>query len=181
MRRALVLFAAPCVAFSVILFGASREAHAGLAIAADGHLGVALSDPNKNTLGGGLSGRVGFRIDLINFDVGPLFITPEIGGGYWTFGDAAHPGRIFAGGRIGLGSRFQPALFGHAGYGLVRSGASYNYEGFTADGGLSLEFQIVPTLGVGIHGGYVTNRYSDAGLQKSVDWVDFGLQVTINL
>lgn len=181
MRRALVSITAPCIALSAVLLGASREAHAGLAIAADAHGGVAVSEPYKNQFGFGVSGRLGFRIDLVDFDVGPLFVTPEVGGGYWTFGDAGHPGRAFAGARVGLGSRFQPSIFAHAGYGLVRSVGNYNFDGFTADGGVALEFQIVPTLGVGVHSGYFTNRYGDAGLQKSINWVDFGLQVTINL
>jgi hypothetical protein len=183
MRRTFLFFTAPCLAFAAALLGASREAHADFAIGLDGHLGVRTDDTDDSRFGGGFSGRLGYRFNLYEFEIGPLFITPEVGGGYWTFGSGTHPTRAFAGARLGLGSRFQPAIFGHAGYGYVGKLDAYKKEGFTVDGGASLEFQIVPTLGVGVHVGYVSNRYSEgeAERERAVNWVNFGLQVTVNI
>ncbi len=182
MRRTFLFLAAPCFAFAAVFLGASREAHAGLAIALDGHAGPTINDPTGTSrFGGGVSARLGLRLDIIQFEIGPLFITPEIGGGYWFYGQGDQPGRVFGGGRLGLGTRFQPSIFGHAGYGLVRSVDNYRFEGFTADGGAALEFQIVPTFGIGVHASYVTNRYLDMGVEQSLNWFDFGLQMTVNL
>ncbi len=112
----------------------------------------------------GFTLRTGWR-----FDVGPLWIVPELGGSFgierWTsnqtlvaggLGDS-QLGRLFGGARIGWAGvvlapalRFESALFGHLGAGWYDSGAI----GSAFDVGLSLDLRIRERFIVGVQVAY---------------------------
>jgi hypothetical protein len=110
---------------------------------------------------------VGFRLRAgWRFDVGPVWILPEIGGGYDV--ERMHEGsgiqgyplpRAFAGGRAGVSLpiaplvRFEPGIYGHVGYARYwLTGGPDN--GLANDVGLSLDLRIFRYLIVGAQVGY---------------------------
>lgn len=117
-------------------------------IALDFDFDSALSAP-ETTRGGGGALRIGQKLDLIL-----VSLTPEIGGGYHAFGgnDQTKVYTGFLGGRFGVGKIIEPSIFGHVGFGRVEG-----LETRTApmlDGGLALDFTLLPLIDIGVHGGY---------------------------
>ena len=117
-------------------------------IAVDFDFGAALNEPGTEEGGGGAL-RIGQEFDLFL-----ISLTPEIGGSYHAFGgdDKTRLYAGFLGGRFAVGKIIEPAIFGHVGVGHVRG-----FESRTApivDGGLALDFTLLPLIDLGVHGGY---------------------------
>jgi hypothetical protein len=117
-------------------------------IALDFDFGAALDEPGTSAGGGGAL-RIGQELDLVL-----ISLTPEVGGSYHTFGGADKT-RLYAGfvgGRLAVGKVIEPAIFGHVGVGHVQG-----FESRTAplvDGGLALDFTLLPLIDLGVHGAY---------------------------
>ena len=135
---------------------ASAEARAGGYVAADFDIGGPM-DASGARYALGIGGRAGWR-----FDLGPVWIGPELGSSYlayWGASDDAfmttngalpHAARILAGMRFGLGGRVQPAFYGHAGAGWLGA----HEVGPAFDAGLALDFALVPHFVFGAQLGY---------------------------
>jgi hypothetical protein len=168
-RRAALrcVLGAACVAAPLALLLYPGVARAGFALGADFDLGIPIGK-GKFSIGPGVDGRAGWRIGL-----GPVFLQPELLGGFRSFGDATL-GRVMAGARFGGGGFVQPSLFAHAG------GAFGRVSGFAAHGGVALDFKIVPIFSLGLHAGFnlITDKVTDpSGLFK---WVDVGIQAGLH-
>ncbi len=167
MRRALLGTVVPALVAGLLLT-ASREAAAGPSIGADFNLGKPVGDTG-GSLTTGIDGRLGYRIGL-----GPIFLEPEIGGGYLAFsgsGASQHLERVFAGGRFGLGGLVQPQIYGHGGYGWITS----DLHGPEGDVGFALNFKLIPYFHFGAQVGYNVVS-TDFGAAK---WVNFGLNAGV--
>jgi hypothetical protein len=159
---------APLALASLLL---ALPAQAGPTVAADLDLGTSIKrdtppaiDPTPVT--GAPLYIVGFRIRAgWRFDVGPVFLLPELGGGYdvehfASLGTVSVPlgvPRVFVGGRAGFSIplapalRFEPAIYGHLGDAWY-VGASQS--GLATDLGLALDLRIVGRVLVGAQVGY---------------------------
>ncbi|HVY46259.1 MAG TPA: hypothetical protein VHB21_10290 [Minicystis sp.] len=140
------------------LVAAPRAAHAGdFAVGADG--GVLVPTDGNISTGFDLGGRFGYRAHL-----GPLWLQPEIQGGYMKLGSAGL-GRATGGARFGLGGLLQPQVFAHAG------AAFGDANGFSFDAGGALDVKL-SIFFAGVHGAV---GYLDAGkLSGTVTWIDIG-------
>jgi hypothetical protein len=168
MRRSLLLGLVPCLAFAAVLTS-NREAHAGPYLGIDLDLGTAFQD--KVDFSYGLGGRFGYKI---YFRGAPIWLLPEIGGKYMSFGSDAnqfgHAGAAFGGVRFGFDGIVQPNAFAHLGLGFVGDSDLGPY----ADVGIGLDFQISRVFSMGLQVAYnvVSDNSSDFGAAK---WASFGL------
>jgi hypothetical protein len=150
------------------------SAHAGPTVAADLDLGTSVKrdylpagDQNPEPYSPSALYVTGFRIRAgWRFDVGPVFLLPEIGGGYDVerFAFSGFPTitsslpRVFAGGRAGLSLplapllRLEPAIYGHVGDAWYQGEVRGN--GLATDVGLALDLRILKLVLVGVHVGY---------------------------
>jgi hypothetical protein len=142
-----------------------------------------VTPPNQSSVSGG--GGVKLRIGA-EFHRPFLRIIPEGGFAYdhLFVSDANGQNtvgwnmeRLFVGGRIGFGEVVVPVLYGHLGYGWRGVGADNTGglnipggSGFTADGGVALDFHLIRHFGFGVHAEYVTVQTSPA----VPDWVAVG-------
>jgi len=138
---------------------------------------------------------VGFRLRAgWRFDIGPIFLVPEIGAGYdvqrYTEGYGAPSSlpRVFGGARGGLSFslappvRLEPGVYGHVGYahedGMMGGGAVANDVGF------ALDLRVLRLLLVGAHVGYevVTTWASPDPAHTLVladRWVGYGVHAGV--
>lgn len=171
MRCSLLLGVAPGLVLAAALTSA-REAHAGPYVGVDLDLGTAFQDHVDFSYG--LGGRLGYK-----FHLGPpVWILPEIGGHYMSFGsstDFAHAGAVFGGLRIGFDGFVQPNVFAHLGAGFVGDGDLGPYT----DVGVGLDFQILRVFSMGVQVAY--NTVLDNGSQYgATKWLSFGLNFGID-
>lgn len=101
--------------------------------------------------GGGAQVRFGPRLDLALVQ-----IDGEVGLGLHTFSGTLSPTayRGVVGGRLGFDFLLRPSIYTHAGVGHVNFSRGSNLTHFTWDGGLALDFSVIPLLDVGAHVGY---------------------------
>jgi hypothetical protein len=142
-------------------------------IALDFDVGVALDQPGTKSGGGGAL-RVGQELDLLLFS-----LTPELGGHYHAFGgdDQTRLYGGFLGGRLAIGKIIEPAIFAHAGIARVEG-----FESRTApmlDGGLALDFTLLPLLDLGVHGAYNVMLPRDEGTR--LEFVTLGAHAALVL
>ncbi len=222
MQRTLSpLLLSTAVALAVMLSLAS-SAQAGPTLSADLDLGALVDQESIGTEMGqqfpvvylaGFLIRAGWR-----FDLGTVFLVPEIGGGY-----AVEPAPSLDGGPVcgglpgggescatglfrGLGGlraglsfplgptvRFEPAIYGHAGYALYlggpASGLGGRGHGVANDIGLSLDLRLLTHLVLGAHLGYnvVTTWQSLSSEVQGIPgtasfadrWVGYGLHAGV--
>lgn len=172
MPRFSWFYLAPLTAGAVLSF--SAPANAGLTIHVEQDFGVVTN--GGADFGLGFSGRIGYRIGL-----GPLWIAPELGGGYLSFGEVGansiHPSRVYGGGRLGLGGFVQPQIYGHAGYGWMGGVRDISFRGAMFEVGGALDLRVIPLLGIGVHAGYTSNDSINEGLlgRGAINWVNFGV------
>ena len=132
-------------------------AHAAATMAVDFDLAAPLHQPSLR-YAVGLGARFGWR-----FDLGPLFLQPELGASLLSFKQAPTEGvtasssdvpRLLGGARLGLARTgvVQPFLFGHGGLGWAANVA----RGPTADVGLGLDVALVPHFTFGAQLAYNT-------------------------
>lgn len=117
-------------------------------IALDFDFGAALDQPGTKSGGGGAL-RIGQELDLFL-----ISLTPEIGGSYHAFGgdDETRIYGAFVGGRLAIGKIIEPSIFAHAGVARVQGFESRTAP--TLDGGLALDFTLLPLIDLGVHGAY---------------------------
>ena len=150
-------------------FFTTTPAHAGPTVSADLDLGTSLGGRNVASGTGSLMAPgpsplyiVGFRARAgWRFDIGPLWLLPEIGGGYDVerfagAGVESSLPRAFGGARAGLSLpllpalRLEPGVYGHAGFAQYQA----DDNGTAFDAGLALDLRILRRLLVGVQVGY---------------------------
>jgi hypothetical protein len=143
-------------------------------IAVDFDFNSAVDAPDTQTGGGGAL-RLGQELDLFL-----VSLTPELGGGYHVFGSGDDRSKLysgFLGGRLAIGKIIEPSLFGHVGVGRLDG-----FETRTApmlDGGLAIDFTLLPLIDLGLHGAYNVMLPRDNG--TSFKFVTLGAQAALVL
>ena len=142
-------------------------------IAVDFDFGAALDEPGTKSGGGGAL-RIGQELDLFL-----ISLTPEVGGSYHAFGgdDETRIYGGFLGGRLAVGKIIEPAIFAHAGVAHVRGFESRTAP--TLDGGLALDFTLLPLIDLGVHGAYNVMFPRDDG--SSLEFVTLGAHAALVL
>jgi hypothetical protein len=125
-------------------------------------------------IGGGGALRVGQKFKLLL-----VSLTPELGGSYHAFGGSDET-RVYAGflgARLGMGKIIEPSIFGHlgAGHGVGLQPRT----GLVADGGLALDFTLLPLLDLGVHGAY--NVVVPRGDASALKYFTLGAQAALVL
>jgi hypothetical protein len=167
MRRSLFLGVVPCLV--AVALSSPREAHAGPYLGIDLDLGTAFE--NKVDFSYGLGGRFGWKF---YFAGAPVWLLPEIGGHFMSFGSATEfgqAGTAFGGVRFGFDGIVQPNIFAHVGLGFV--GGDF---GPYTDIGLGLDFQITRVFSLGLQVAYNTVLDDGSGYGDA-RWVSFGLNL----
>ncbi len=125
-----------------------KRDHSTTDIALDFDFGAALDEPGTQAGGGGQL-RIGREWDLFL-----VSLTPEIGGGYHAFGgdDETRVYTGFAGGRLAVGKIIEPAIFAHVG--IARVAGLESRTAPMLDGGLAIDFTLLPLIDIGLHGAY---------------------------
>ena len=169
MPRSILLGVVSCLAVAAALTSV-REAHAGPYLGIDLDLGTALQD--RVDFSYGLGARFGWKI---YFQGAPVWLLPEVGGHFMSFGPATefgHAGAAFGGVRFGFDGIVQPNIFAHLGLGFVGESEIGPY----ADAGVGLDFQLTRLFSLGLQVAYntVSDNGSDFGAAK---WVSFGLNL----
>jgi hypothetical protein len=142
-------------------------------IAVDFDFNSAIDQP-ATKLGGGGALRLGQELDLFL-----ISLTPELGGSYHAFGgdDRTKLYAGFLGGRLALGKIIEPALFAHVGVGRLDGAESRTAPLF--DGGLAIDFTLLPLIDFGLHGAYNVLLPRDNG--SSLQFVTLGAQAALVL
>jgi len=167
MRRSLLIALVPCL-FVAASLTATREAHAGPYLGIDLDLGTAFQDQVDFSYG--LGARFGWKL---YFAGAPVWLLPEVGGHFMSFGSATeigHADTAFGGVRFGFDGIVQPNVFAHLGLGSI-GGSDFGPYG---DVGVGLDFQITRVFSLGLQVAYNTvldnnSNYGDA------KWASFGL------
>lgn len=142
-------------------------------IAVDFDFSTAVDAPATKSGGGGAL-RLGQEFDLLL-----VSLTPEFGGSYHGFGgnDETKLYTGFLGGRLALGKIVEPSLFGHVGVGRLEG-----VEKRTApvmDGGLAIDFTLLPLIDLGVHGAYNVMLPRDDG--SALKYVTLGAHAALVL
>jgi hypothetical protein len=118
-------------------------------IALDVDFATAIDAPVTKAGGGGAL-RLGQEFDLLL-----ISLTPEFGGSYHAFGgdDETKLYAGFLGGRLAIGKIVEPSLFAHVGVGHVK-GLEETRTAPMIDGGLAIDFTLLPLIDLGLHGAY---------------------------
>ena len=178
----------PAAALAALL-AASSPALAGPTVSADLDLGTSIgrdSAPSASLLYiAGFRIRAGWR-----FSLGPVFLVPEIGGGYdvqrFTGAPDGSLPRVFGGARAGLSLpvlpllHVEPGLYGHVGY------APSNGAGLANDVGIALDLRLLRVLLIGAHVGYeVVTRWvslaplSSESVAVADKWIGYGVHAGV--
>lgn len=117
-------------------------------IAVDGDFNAAVNAAEVDAGAGGAL-RLGQEFDLFL-----ISLTPELGGGYHGFGgeDRLKLYSGFLGGRLALGKIVEPSLFAHVGVGRLDGPDPRTAP--MLDGGLAIDFTLLPLIDLGVHGAY---------------------------
>lgn len=142
-------------------------------IALDFDFGAAVDQAGAKSGGGGAL-RIGQELDLFL-----ISLTPELGGGYHAFSgdDKARIYSGFLGGRLAIGKIIEPAIFAHAGVARVEGFDSRTAPTF--DGGLALDFTLLPLIDLGVHGAYNVVLPRNDG--SSLEFVTLGAHAALVL
>ena len=142
-------------------------------IALDLDFGAALDQPGTKSGGGGAL-RIGQELDLFL-----ISLTPEVGGSYHAFGgdDETRTYGGFVGGRLAIGKIIEPSIFAHAGVARVQGFESRTAP--TLDGGLALDFTLLPLIDLGVHGAYNVIFPREDG--SSLEFVTLGAHAALVL
>jgi hypothetical protein len=142
-------------------------------LAVDFDFNSAVNAPEIDAGGGGAL-RFGQELDLFL-----VSLTPELGGSYHGFSgeDRTRLYAGFLGGRFAVGKIIEPSLFGHVGLGRLDG-----LETRTApmlDGGLAIDFTLLPLIDLGVHGAY--NVLLPRGDADAFKFVTLGAQAALVL
>jgi hypothetical protein len=158
---------------------APAEARANPTVALEFNVGVPRLPREEVSTGVGFDARIGDEVFL-----DPVYLTPEVAGGYMALGVAV--ARFGAGLRFGVRSTVAPALFIHAGYGVISYSipdepvaASGAVEGVAFDTGFALDFRPEKSFSAGIHVAYngilgITDSPAERGAFGQVHWLSLG-------
>lgn len=163
---------ASCLALGALVIS-EREAHAGPYLGVDLDLGTAFQ--NNVDFSYGLGARFGWKC---YFAGAPIWILPEVGGHFMSFGSATEFGSVgnaFGGLRIGFDGLVQPNLFAHAGVGYVGNSTLGPYT----DVGVGVDFQITRAFSLGLQVAY-NSVYDDSSQYGATNWASFGLNFGID-
>jgi hypothetical protein len=125
-------------------------------------------------LEGGTGGalRIGQELDLVL-----ISLTPEVGGSYASFSGAPDSSIYggFVGGRLAVGKIIEPSIFAHVGVAHMEGWQDRTAP--TVDGGLALDFTLLPLIDIGLHAGLSTLLATRDG--NGVTWGTAGLQAAL--
>jgi hypothetical protein len=143
-------------------------------IALDLNFATAIDSPFTKSGGGGAL-RLGQEFDLLL-----ISLTPEFGGSYHAFGgnDETKLYTGFLGGRLAVGKIIEPSLFAHVGVGHVK-GLGESRTAPVMDGGLAIDFTLLPLIDLGVHGAYNVMLPRDDG--SALKYVTLGAHVALVL
>jgi hypothetical protein len=170
-----------------------RPARAEIAVAGDVDVGLPVGQSMSQSYlstGAGFDVRLGYRFRI---PYQPLYITPEIAGGFTDL--SAHIVRVRPGVRVSFGRFIIPYAFVHLGWGWASFdplGTSdtkgttpfVSSSGFELDTGAGVDFAVLRRLHVGAHLGY---NILDVGAVDSLTlpfkakWLNVGLNATFFL
>ena len=130
----------------------------------------------KPGAGGALRG--GYDLDLTI-----VHVMPEIGIGVHKLTEPGGPSIIrgFAGGRAGIGAGVRFDAFLHIGYGSVAypaAGLDSSYGTPILDGGLALDFTLLPVVDLGLHVSYNT-AFKTLGTSDTPRWLGLGAHLAV--
>ena len=142
-------------------------------IAVDFDFNSAVDAPDTKVGGGGAL-RLGQELDLFL-----ISLTPELGGSYHAFGgdDQTKLYAGFLGGRLAIGKIIEPSLFGHVGVGRLDGAETRTAP--LLDGGLAIDFTLLPLIDLGLHGAYNVMLPRNDG--SSLKFVTLGAQAALVL
>lgn len=142
-------------------------------IAVDFDFNSAVNAPEIDAGGGGAL-RIGQELDLFL-----ISLTPEVGGSYHGFGgdDRSKLYAGFLGGRFAVGKIIEPSIFGHVGVGRLDGADSRTAP--LLDGGLAIDFTLLPLIDLGVHGAY--NVLLPRGDSDAFKFVTLGAQAALVL
>jgi hypothetical protein len=165
VTRALLLAAAATAATLAMLTPRTASA---TAIGADLDLAVPLDSKSETGWGAGL--RLGQELH-----VPALALMPEIAASYYHFGGrfGANLVQGKVGARLSIGELVRPGAFAHIGGGYNVPDIGSNRFGLAFDGGLFLDFTLIPLVNLGVHGAY---NYLSVGATSSdiTQWMTIG-------
>jgi hypothetical protein len=167
--KTLSLLAGALLVAGVFLIPRTASANVG------GDLDLTFPLDSHASNGWGFSLRLGQELHL------PLVaLTPEIGFSYYDFG-GDFGNKIYegiAGARLGFGEVLRPGVFAHVGVGDSVPAFADHHLGFGLDGGVFLDFTLLPILNIGIHGAY--NRLSVGDVSgDSSKWFTVGVHADL--
>lgn len=163
-------------AFAAVLACSVSVARADIMVGADLDTVIPLESPAKT--GGGFSIRIGDQLHL------PMVaITPELAFNYASFSEVYGPKvyRGLVGLRLAVGEVIRPGIFAHVGFGrydLEIPGAMPSGTALTYDGGISLDFTLLPLLNLGVHGAY-NILAGDDGDRDRFRWLTVGAHLEL--
>lgn len=142
-------------------------------VAVDFDFNSAVNAPEIDAGGGGAL-RLGQELDLFL-----VSLTPELGGSYHSFSgeDRTKLYAGFLGGRFAVGKIIEPSLFGHVGLGRLDGLESSTVP--LLDGGLAIDFTLLPLIDLGVHGAY--NVLLPRGDGEAFKFVTLGAQAALVL
>jgi hypothetical protein len=166
-RTSLALAFLPAIALS------PRDALAGdHAIGVDGDFAAPIDSRVES--GGGFGIRYGYQLQL------PLFLLqPEIGFTDHMLSGDSEPTiyRGVVGARMGFLEIVRPGLFAHLGVGHLTADVpgdeDFTNTAFTWDGGVFLDFVLIPLFNFGVHGAY--NQLVGDEVEGGISWGTVGL------
>ncbi len=166
--------ALPSLAVAGVL-ALSADAQAGPYLGLDLDLGTAFQ--HNVDFSYGLGGRFGWKI---YFPGVPLWLLPEVGAHFMSFGSGRDAGEftesssVFGGARFGFDGLVQPNVFAHLGVGFVGAGEL----GPHTDVGVGVDFQLTRVLSLGAQVAYNADTIDSLG--DAAKWVSFGVNVGID-
>lgn len=178
MRKAPGLSVSFVFVFALFLT-APAEARANPTVALEFNVGVPRLPRDELSTGVGFDARVGDEVFL-----DPVYLTPEVTGGYVALGSTV--ARFGAGLRFGVRTTVAPALFIHAGYGVISyaiasapEAASGAVEGVAFDTGFALDFRPEMSFSAGIHVAYngilgITDLPAERSAFGQMHWLSLG-------
>jgi small basic protein len=174
MRSHLNVAAGSALGVGVLLGLGARDASAGANLGLDLDLGAALQEHVYAAYG--IGGRIGYKA---HFADTPLWVLPEIGARYMSFGSATEfrqASAVFGGLRVGAGHLLQPVAFMHGGLGWTHDIELRPY----LDVGLGLEVQPIKIFAIGIQAAY-NSVWDDTSRYSPANWFSFGLTFGLEL
>lgn len=178
MRRSISTFLLTSTVIASSLVCSQAIAKPKIAIEADFAVPVSVNGA-KPGAGGALRGGYELNLAIVH-------VMPEVGLGFHKLTDTGGPSifRGFIGGRAGLGEGVRFDGFLHIGYGNIAYGSTpsggtdSSYAAPILDGGLAIDFTLIPVIDLGIHASYNT-ALNRTGTADTPRWIGLGAHLAI--